>query len=284
MKKIIISVLLAFCWFCGAAQNDTVPHPDRFDKKLNIEYNRIGEWIGLLDVYFNKKSPQPTPLVINIHGGGWNKGNKDSQRGFGSWFKNDIAVANMGYRLSQVAPAPAAVEDVRTVLAYLKYHAKEFNIDPDKIIIMGGSAGAHLALMGGLLENDKRFDQYCLPVKDMRVVAVIDKYGITAVKSWASKSAKQWLGDNHNNEPFINSVSPLSYVNKNSPPVFIVHGDADPIVPIDMSYQFKEKLDGVKVFNEMYVVKGGEHGKFSKEEQTEVSNRIMAFIKKLKII
>lgn len=284
MKTLVFVLLCSLSWHFASAQADTVVHPKDFSKKLDVPYAKVKGWTGLVDIYYNPVHSTPTPIVINIHGGGWNKGSKETQRGFGSWFKNNIAVANMGYRLSQVAPAPAAIEDVRAVIAHLKYHAKEFNIDPDKIIIMGGSAGGHLALMGGLLGNDKRFDKHCLPVEDMRVAAIIDKYGITIVKDWPSKSLQQWLGANYGNHRFMNSVSPISYVTKDSPPVFIVHGDADPIVTIDMSYELKKRLDNATVYNEMYVVEDGLHGGFPAEENSEISKRIMEFIKKLNII
>jgi len=284
MKKLIYMVLGCLSYGLAAAQTDTVVYPKDFTKKLNVEYAKVDDWTGLVDIYYHPNPGTPTPIVINIHGGGWNKGNKETQKGFGSWFKNGIAVANMGYRLSQVASAPAAVEDVRAVIAYVKHHAKELNIDPNKVIVMGGSAGGHLALMGGLLGNDKRFDKNCLPVEDMRVAAIIDKYGISIIKDWKSRSLNQWLGDNFGDHTFMNAVSPITYVHKDNPPVFIVHGTADPTVPIEMSYELKRKLDKAKVYNEMYIVKDGLHGKFPKEENNEISKRIIQFIKKLNII
>src|SRR5690606_1121738 len=246
MKKIAFILLFIISWSYSNAQMDTVTHPASFSKKLNVEYAKVNDWVGLVDIYFNTTNPTPTPIVINIHGGGWNKGSKETQRGFGSWFKNGIGVANMGYRLSQIAPAPAAIEDVRAVSAYAKYLAKELNIDPDKVIIMGGSAGGHLALTGRLLGNDKSSDKNCLPDDDMHVAAIIDKYGINEVKAWKSKSAQQWLGENQHSNKFIASVSPISYVSESTPPTFIVHGDADPIVPIEMSYDLHKKLDNAK--------------------------------------
>lgn len=284
MKTFIWTLLCCLSGGFVFAQVGTVAHPQTFSKKLDVEYAKVKDWIGLVDIYYNPEHSTPTPIVINIHGGGWNKGSKETQRGFGSWFKNNIAVANMGYRLSQVAPAPAAIEDVRAVIAHIKHHAKELNIDPDKIIIMGGSAGGHLALMGGLLGNDRRFDKNCLPVDDMRVAAIIDKYGIAVIKDWPSRSLQQWLGDNFGSNRFMNSVSPISYVTKDSPPIFIVHGDADPIVSIDMSYELQKKLNKATVYNEMYIVKDGLHGGFPPEENSEISKRIMEFIKKLNII
>lgn len=284
MKKIAFIVLLMISWTYSDAQVDTVAHPTNFSKKLNVEYVKVNDWVGLVDIYFNATNTTPTPIVINIHGGGWNKGSKETQRGFGSWFKNGIAVANIGYRLSQIAPAPAAIEDVRAVIAYVKYHAKELNIDPNKVIIMGGSAGGHLALLGGLLGNDKRFDKNCLPVEDMRVAAIINKYGVAAVKAWKSNSVKQWLGENYSNDKFMRSVSPVEYIDSKNPPVYIVHGDQDPIVPIEISYELKKKLDKAGVYNEMHVIKDGLHGKFPAEENTRISKSIMEFVTKLHIV
>lgn len=284
MEKIAFILLLMISWIYSNAQIDTVAHPANFSKKLNVEYAKVNDWIGLVDIYFNATNPTPTPIVINIHGGGWNKGSKETQTGFGSWFKNNVAVANMGYRLSQVAPAPAAIEDVRAVIAYVKYHAREFNIDPDKVIIMGGSAGGHLALMGGLLGNDKRFDKNCLPVADMRVAAVINKYGVASIEAWKSNSVKQWLGENYGNNKVMRSVSPVEYVDTENPPVYIVHGDQDPTVPIEISYELKEKLDKAGVYNEMHVIKDGLHGKFPKEENSRISKSTIEFVTKLNIV
>ena len=154
-----------------------------------------------MDVYLPPKEKGPSPVVINIHGGGWNKGVKESQTGFNTFFKAGFAVANIEYRLTGQATAPAAIEDTRCALIYLIKNAKALNIDVNKIVIMGGSAGGHLALMGGLLANDHRFDKNCPGVENIKVAAIIDKYGITDVWDWGygpvikSKSARTWLGN-----------------------------------------------------------------------------------------
>jgi hypothetical protein len=83
---------------------------------------------------------------------------KESQTGFNSFFKQDLLLPNIEYRLTGQATAPAAVEDTRCALIYLIKNASALNIDVHKIVIMGGSSGGHLALMGGLLANDHRFD------------------------------------------------------------------------------------------------------------------------------
>ena len=152
---------------------------------------------------------------------------------------------------------------------------------------MGGSAGGHLALMGGLLANDHRFDTNCLGVENIRVAAIIDKYGIMDVWDWTygpehkSSSPAFWLGDNAKNEAFIKSVSPISYVTKNSPPIFIVHGDADPTVPYQQSVDLYKKLQELGVKSEFMTVPGGLHGKFDKDKNTEINEAILKFIANL---
>ena len=152
---------------------------------------------------------------------------------------------------------------------------------------MGGSAGGHLALMGGLLANDHRFDTNCMGTENIKVAAIIDKYGIMDVWDWTygpehkSSSPAFWLGDNVKNEAFIKSVSPITYVTKNSPPIFIVHGDADPTVPYKQSVELYKKLQELGVKSELFTVPGGHHGKFDKDKNTEINEAIFKFIANL---
>ena len=289
MRRILLFILLVQVAVVSLAQEaDTtykpVEIPAGFTSQLNIIYTTVKGWDGKMDLYLPPNDKGPTPVVINIHGGGWNKGVKESQTGFNTFFKLGYAVANIEYRLSQQATAPAAIEDTRCALIYLIKNASELNIDINKIVIMGGSAGGHLALMGGLLGNDHRFDGNCPGVENIRVAAIINKYGISDVWDWGygkvitSKSAKQWLGDKVGDEAFAKSVSPLSYVNKNNPPVFIVHGDADPTVPYQQSVDLYKKLQEAGVKSEFITVEGGLHGKFDKEKNSELNKKIAAFL------
>lgn len=287
MKKRIILFSILFTAFSSAMfsqqkEYKPVDFPEGYKAQIDVVYTQVNGWDGRMDLYTNPKSEIPTPVVINIHGGGWNHGVKESQSGYGSFFKNGYAVANVEYRLVGVAPAPAAIEDVRCALIYLYTHAKELNIDTNKIVVMGGSSGGHLALMAGLLANDKKFDTNCKYDGDIKVAAIIDKYGVTdlvPLSKW--KSAKNWLGKGFENQKFIESVSPLYYVTKNSPPVYIVHGDADPIVPYDQSVSLYEKLKSNGVKSKFLTIEGGNHGKFTKEEKSDMSKDMWSFLNEL---
>ena len=276
--------------FCVMAQSDSdtafkaVEYPAGFIARLNVVYTKVNNWEGKMDLYLPPNAGKSTPIIINIHGGGWNKGVKESQTGFSTFFRAGFAIANVEYRLSGQATAPAAIQDIRCALVYLIKNADALNIDKNKIVLQGSSSGGHLALMGGLLGNNHKFDNNCMGVENIKVAAIIDKYGITDVWDWAygpmitSKSATQWLGAKAKDSAFAKSVSPLYNVSKQSPPVFIVHGNADQTVPYTQSVDLHEKLLAAGVYTEFETVEGGLHGKFSKERNNELNKSIINFI------
>ena len=294
VKHFLLSSIIACVAMVAFAQTDTtvkvIAYPKNYEGKLNVVYTTVGDWDGRMDVYYAPKDAKPLPLVINIHGGGWNHGTKESQSGFNFWFKSGFAVANVEYRLTPKATAPAAVEDVRCALMYIITHAKEFNINVNRIVVCGTSAGAHLALMAGLLQKDHRFDTNCKTSDDFTIAAIIDQYGITDVWDWGygsnvrSKSATNWLGKYAKDSVFAASVSPMSYVKKTSPPTFIVHGDADPTVPYQESVALHKKFIEMGVTTEFITVVGGKHGGFDNDKKTEIFNAVAVFLKKLKIM
>lgn len=273
------------------AQQDTatykpVAYPHGYTAQLNVVYNRVGDWEGRLDLYLPPAAQGPSPLVIHIHGGGWSRGTKESQTDFDAFFRLGFAVANIEYRLTGQATAPAAIEDARCALIYMTRHARELHIDTNRIVMMGSSAGGHLALMAGLLQNDHRFDGNC-PGTDVKVVAVIDKYGITDVHDWAtgpvrSKSAEAWLGSR--GLAYAAEVSPLTYVKRSSPPVLVIHGDADKVVGYLQSVTLHNKLEAAGVATKLVTVPGGGHGRFTPEQNQEVDREITVFLKRVGVV
>lgn len=290
MKQFFLlsSLLLTICMSCFAQESlvRNVQLPENYKTKIDVVYTSVNGWDGRIDLYYNPASTTPTPIVLHIHGGGWNHGTKDNQEGFSSYFKAGFAVASVEYRLVQVAPAPAAIEDIRCALKYLKTHAKELNINPGKVIIEGGSAGAHLALMGGLLENDARFDGNCSGKTDMRVAAIVSNFAPTDFTDMNAdmskfKSLVNWLGDKVNDAAFRAAVSPVTYIKKTSPPVFIVHGNADQIVPYEQAIILQKRLNDEGVYNELFTVEGGKHGRFGADKKLEINKALFNFLDKV---
>ena len=287
LKRSLFALLYLVILFSLQAQNKThkaVQFPENYNAQIDVVYFEIDNWQGRIDLYTNPNSVKPTPIVLNIHGGGWNHGEKESQSGFSTFFNEDYAVANVEYRLVDVAPAPAAIEDIRCALIYILKNAKTLNIDPNKIVVMGGSAGGHLALMAGLLGNNKAFDTNCEYDGDINVAAIIDKYGINnLVPSAKNGSVKRWLGKGYDDPKFVKSVSPLYYVSETSPPVFIIHGDADPIVSYEQSVSLHQKLKEANVQTVFITVKGGQHGKFPKQENQFFQEKLWEFLRSLNL-
>ncbi|WP_108805591.1 alpha/beta hydrolase [Aquimarina sp. Aq107] len=288
MKKRHFVLALTLVFFLDLSGQETkykpVKYPATYEAKIDLIYTKIDDWEGRIDIYSNPVSQKPTPIVINIHGGGWNHGVKESKTGFSSFFKEGFAVANVEYRLVNISKAPGAIEDIRCALIYLQKHAKELNIDTRKIVIMGGSAGGHLALMAGLLNNNRKFDRDCAYDGNIKIAAIIDKYGPTDLTLLKNKgSVKKWLGDGYKNRKFIESVSPLYYVDKNSPPVLIVHGTKDPIIPYEQSSLLYEKLKEHDVKTEFISIEEGVHGKFSKEQRLMFNKKMWSFLEELEL-
>lgn len=279
--------LLLMATIMVAQVNNTptpVSFPNNYLTQLDLVYTKVGTWEGGLDIYYPSSKDQKVPLVINIHGGGWNHGSKESQTGFGSFFKKGFAVANVAYRLVNEGQAPAAIEDIRCALSYLYEHADDFNVDRERIILMGSSAGAHLALMAGLLKNNPIFDVHCKSGNNPEIFAIIDKYGVsdlTTEKVWKSNSVQNWLGTHYEDVKFVKSVSPIFYVDKNSPPVFIIHGDADPVVPYSQSKNLYQTLLDNLVITKLVTIKNGKHGKFTKEDQRNITDEMWRFLESL---
>ncbi|MNK18754.1 Lipase 2 [compost metagenome] len=288
-KDFKILLLLALLPFISFSQDETTAKrflPEKYDHYLELPYKKSGNWQGVMDLFIPQNVAKPTALILFVHGGGWTQGSKGTANQFKIFFKKGYAVATIEYRLAKDAPAPAAVEDVRTALCFLLQNAK-YNIDPSKVVLMGGSAGGHLALLSGYQENDKRFNMDCDYKKPIKIAAVIDKFGITDV--WEYINSKNgirnaiWLGNKATDTEFAKVLSPLTYVKKTSPPTFIVHGTADPSVNYQHSVRLKEALDKNGVKNQMITVQDGLHGKFTSEKNAEINNEIIKFLSELGI-
>jgi acetyl esterase/lipase len=168
-----------------------------------------------LDVY-HIPSAKPTPVVIQLHGGGWIRGDRPSSyRGFAALLAAGMSVVAVEYRNAKDAPAPAAIQDTRCAMAWVKAHAAQYNFDPNRVILYGGSAGGHLALMGAYAPASFN-PPGC--TDQPRVAAVLDFYGPTNLaegltQNGSSSFTHQWL----NMDLPLNPVSPASSASSSAP-------------------------------------------------------------------
>jgi acetyl esterase/lipase len=247
----------------------------------NIVYARANGWEGKLDVYA-QRTPQnspPTPVVIFIHGGGWVQGTKEGSmvRGVLPYIAMGYSVVNVEYRLANVSLAPAAIEDCRCALRWVVAHAKDYNLDVNRIVISGESAGGHLALTTGMIPASAGFDRTCFTTTEPQVAAIVDFFGITDIADLLDGPNKkpfpeswpytvQWLGNQPNRADVAKASSPLTYVRAGGPPTISIHGDADPLVPYAHSTRLQEALQNAGVAHELVTIPSGGHGNFSTPE------------------
>ena len=257
----------------------------------NVTYVRANGWQGKLDVYA-QRSAGPTPVVIFFHGGGWVRGDKETNvLNLLPFIAMGYSVVNVEYRLADVSLAPAAIEDCRCALRWVVANAKEYGFDPDRIIVTGQSAGAHLAMMTGMAPTSAGFDRLCQTSQEPRVKAIVNFYGISDIADLLDGPNKkpfpenfqytvQWLGNQPNRDQIAKAASPLTYVRADIPPVISIHGDADPIVPYAHSTRLHEALKKANVTNELVTVPGGRHGGFANNEWQRAHAAIQAFLTK----
>lgn len=228
------------------------------------------------------------PVLVFLHGGGWARGEPPkSWTGFRRFVEAGYAVVSVQYRLSGTARAPAAVQDARCAMAWAARNADRYQLDPHNIVVMGSSAGAHLALLAGMMGAKADIDlAACGAVP--RAAAIVDFYGPSdlrpeSVGAWHSPSITKWIGEGADAPALAARMSPLTWVRKDQPPVFIVHGDADDVVPIQSSQLLKAALDKAGVASEFHVVPGGGHGQFEDDVQGGLHADAVSFLKRHRI-
>lgn len=270
--------------FCAQAQQSARPPaaypplPDWISIQRDIHYDRYPATI--LDVLQPKqRAAAKAPAVVVFHGGGWIHSGKETaytslclpylERGF--------VVFNVEYRVASQATAPAAVTDALDATHWVFEHARQYDVDPKRIVITGGSAGGHLALMVGMTPKSAHLG----PVDP--VAAVVDGYGITDAvellngphhQDWAN----QWIPAGPQSVELARSVSPMTYVRHDLPPIFILQGAEDNTVPTEQSIRLHDALDMDGAPNEIDIVPNAKHG-LSREQWPAADEKIFAFLK-----
>src|SRR5579863_2262382 len=185
--------------------------------------------------------------------------------------------------MASVSLAPAAVEDSRCALRLAVRNAKQYNIDIDRIVLTGHSAGGHLSLITGMLPEDTGLDNNCAGTEKLKVAAIINWYGISDVADLLQGRnqktyAVMWIGSQPDSLTVAKRVSPLTYVRAGLPPILSIHGDADPVVPYEQSVRLHRALTAAGVPNELVTIKGGGHGEFKDAELEDAYRKIRAFL------
>lgn len=260
-KKILLpAAALAFAMIASAKSYE------------NVEFGRAGNSTLQLDA-FVPDGPGPFPAAIIVHGGAWVTGDRKqsveplfaplSNAGF-AWF-------SISYRLAQtvdpesiptsivsMAALGAAVDDVRQAVTYVKKHADQYRIDPNRLTLIGESAGAQLASMAALK-----------PAPDGAVAAVVAFYSPSDLVKLLTTNPRipDSIRQAIHGSPFgdlliasLRDLSPVSWVAKDSPPFLLIHGTHDSLVPFEQSKEMCDAMHMVGASCEIYPVEKGGHG------------------------
>lgn len=229
------------------------------------------------------------PVVVFIHGGGWQGGSKVSgrQRVSGLVAGGEFAGASVGYRLTDEAQFPQQIHDCKAAIRWIRANADKYGMDPDRIAVWGSSAGGHLVALLGTSGDVAALEGDLGENKDVssRVSCVVNYFGpsdFTVMAAQGGKGArinhdaadspegKLIGGPLQENRDKAKAASPITYVSKDDPPFLNIHGDADPVVPYHQSEKLHEALKQAGVSSTLITVEGGGHGQGFPPEISEI--------------
>ncbi len=249
--------------------NRPVPSNILIDK--DVEYANINGLSLKADIYYPKDQSKKYSGIALVHGGGWISGSKENEKYMAQELasKGYVAIA-VGYRLSEVAKYPAAIDDVENAVKFLKKNKKKYSLNTKKMAILGESAGAQIATLVGVKAKNK-------------IQAIVNVDGIVSFihpEAEESTYAAYWLnGDRNVNLKNWTEASPLEFVGKNTPPTLFInssqsrfHAGRDDMMKILKSHN---------IFTEYHEIKDTPHSFWSAEPWfTETLNLTVDFLDK----
>ena len=244
-----------------------------YSLKKDIEYASIEGHSLRLDFYQTKQEELNSPLVVWIHGGAWRSGSKSSVP-VKHWLDHGFKIASVDYRLSGQARFPAQVHDIKAAIRFLRRHADSLQFDPNRIIVAGASAGGHLAALvgvsNGLDELEGKVGKYLQ--QSSSVCAAVSFYGASNLNSILGQSTAHGLsvrvpalqlllGGQPNQVPEASRLaSPITHVDEMDPPLWLIHGDADPQMPVEQSTELEQMYRKNKLIVRYDIIVGAVHG------------------------
>jgi acetyl esterase/lipase len=249
----------------------TIAEPSPGAIFIDLTYCTTSEGVDLkMDLYYPQHIDGPAPLVLYVHGGSWISGDKSDGAGlmfFSNLRASGYILAAINYRLAPSYQFPAQIEDVRCAVRYLRANASRYNLDPNRIGAMGGSAGGHLVSLLGLAGDAPGWqpEAYREPYTDQSncVQAVLDMFGpsdlVRLVKT-DSRVRNSVFGASEDDNTLLQTYSPVTYISSDSPPFLILQGDKDETVPLEQSQVLYDQLTAAGVPATLVIVHNAGHG------------------------
>lgn len=249
-------------------QQQALVAPANVNARYDVQYDQAGGESLVMDIARPKGAKEKLPAVVCIHGGGWRGGDKIAfrpvihllaQRGF-------VAVS-VKYRFAPKHPFPAQIEDVKSAVRYLRANADQLQVDPDRIGAMGASAGGHLATLLATTDERDNLEGSGNAGHSSAVQAAANVVGPTDLTRTFPESVQFMLRDLAGSElseaqqsEALGRASPIEYLGGDDPPLLLVFGTADPLVPYEQATLMVEACQAAGVPCELITIEGGGHG------------------------
>lgn len=264
----------------------------------DLVYASFGGRDLLLDLYLPRNAPAPRAVILWLHGGGWRIGDRRLAPDLTCYYaERGYVMASIDYRLSREAVFPAAVEDIKAAVRWLKAAAGGYDVDPNRIGLWGSSAGGHLAALvaasgPGQFEASEHLEQ------SSSVAAVVDAYGPTdflqmdshrdpegkpsddpesiqlppgKLSADADSLESLFLGLPIQTCPErVRAANPIAYVTSGLPPFLLLHGTSDTAVPVHQSMLLYEALERSGNQATLCLIKGLGHGFLTRKNLDQV--------------
>ena len=263
-KSTLLSILCLFILY-SCSKNEVIELPDAdtldptvYYEALNVSYGNDAK--QTFDIYLPANRTEDTKIMVLVHGGGWSGGDKSEMNAFRDFVKQELpnlAIVNMNYRLADDnnSPYPMQINDITSVINYLKENRENYTIDDD-FGFVGVSAGGHLSLLWSYAfdtDNDVKMvcsvvgptnftDSAYLNNTDPALQELIDLFGIDPTTE------------------FLEEVSPLHRVTASAPPTILFYGGQDPLIPTTQGTAMRDKLEMLGVTHQFTLYPNAGHG------------------------
>ncbi|MDF1737938.1 MAG: alpha/beta hydrolase [Verrucomicrobiales bacterium] len=287
MKTSLITILVFVSCLAPALaeqrKKPRVPLETGYERKLDVVYKTVGKRKLEFDLYYPPAdAAKPCPVIIYTHGGGWAAGSRygAASGGFAPLIKDLIdkgfCIVSVDYRLYSKGGTVRmrdCVIDSKDALRYVVKHSKELGIDPDKVFVFGDSAGGQIAQMLLLSPPESLPGDPELAEVDYEVVAGLSWYGPCDFEKVSLFNHDDRAGfrdrfggrivDSGTSEEerlrLYREMSPVTYLKKDSPPLFMIQGDSDTTIPVKHAYHMEEKAKALGADVEILIVKNAGH-------------------------
>lgn len=230
--------------------------PEGIKEIRNIEYRNVDGKSLQLDMYIPENIEKPAPLLVFIHGGGWKGGERSDYLVYLVAFaKKGYITSTVSYRLLADGLYPACADDITEAFRWYFSNGVKYGYDPEKIAVIGGSAGGHLAMLAAYGWKWHESDSMA---RTGRIKVVVDIYGpvdLTTEYARTHPLVTGFLGQSFEEAPQLYAeASPVIYLDPDDPPTLILHGSSDDLVPASQSVLLKNKLDELGIPSELYIL------------------------------